>query len=214
MLRNRLAAAAAAAVLASGGLAVAAATAGAQTADPTTTTTAPAAPTPATQTADGWTVTLPGVGVLTFSVDPTGAVSALVLAPATDPSAPPASTEGIQISFTSPDGVVHVFAVEVETHNGVVTVKLEDDVEGDHPDDQGGSDGNGEDQHRSGTHEGDGTSPTTESHSGEGDSHADETVRHHDEDGQQSSTTVTTEAPETHGGDSSGSGDHSGSGRD
>lgn len=116
MFRPRLAAAATAVLLSMGG---ATSIAAADTADPS------APPLEAVATADGWSVTIPGVGVASFSVDDAGNISGLILAPASDAAAP---TDGVHIAFTM-DGGATVFTAELENEHGVLTIKLEDDVE-------------------------------------------------------------------------------------
>jgi len=83
-----------------------------------------------TQTANAVTVSLPGVGTLSFSVDPgTGAVSSLVAT--ADPSGgftagtPAISDEGVQVVFTSANGAPEVLSVEVEREDGALRVKAE-----------------------------------------------------------------------------------------
>lgn len=118
MLRTRTVALATSVVL---GLAIAA---------PTTALADPSgqpAPT-VTQNASGFTVDLPGIGSLTFMVDPsTGAVSDVV---ATADSgitagAPKVTDEGVEVSFTDATGKATVLAAEVENKDGAVKVRPE-----------------------------------------------------------------------------------------
>jgi len=123
MLRSRLAALAVTAVTGVGlTVPLAAGAARADTVSPTPTVT------------DGgsgaFTVALPGVGTLTFSLDSAGAISKVVATPAAGLSAsdPVVTTEGVEVAFTS-GGTTRILEVEVERDNGDVRVKAEADVE-------------------------------------------------------------------------------------
>lgn len=83
-----------------------------------------------TQTGGSFTVTLPGVGSLSFSVDPTThALTGLMVTPA-DPSivagTPMLTDEGVQVLFSSPTGA-QTLEVEVEGEGAVPVVKAEAD---------------------------------------------------------------------------------------
>ena len=87
-----------------------------------------------TQTANAVTVSLPGVGTLSFSVDATtGAVSDLVAT--ADPAGgftagtPALVEEGVQIVFTSATGTPQVLHVEVEEEDGQLKVKAETETD-------------------------------------------------------------------------------------
>jgi hypothetical protein len=121
---------------------------------PATTAAASQVPPTVTQTANDVTVSLPGVGSLMFSVDPsTGAISNMVATADPEggftPGPPKVTDEGVQVSFTpantSPNAPTQVLHVEVEREDGTVTVTAE--AEADQPEDAK-SDGNsqGEDQ--------------------------------------------------------------------
>ena len=91
-------------------------------------------PTPVvSQSAGGvFTVDLPGVGSLTFTVDPTtGAVSGVVATAASGFSAgaPTVSAEGVQVSFTGGSGAVTLLQAEIDHEDGTVTVKPEAETE-------------------------------------------------------------------------------------
>lgn len=124
MIRTRLAAAGVAAALVFGG----GAAAYSQAIDPLA----------ATATPTGWTVTIPGAGVVTFAVDATGAVTNLVLVPAPDATQATLPSDGVHVSYTAADGTTRVFVAEVEHENGVLRVKAEDAV------DEHGTSGDGE----------------------------------------------------------------------
>jgi hypothetical protein len=112
--------------------------------------TAPAAlagsttpPPTVTQSAGTFTVSLPGVGSVVFTVDPaTGAISGLVVT--ADPAGgfaagtPAVTDEGVQVHFTSANGTVQALNVEVEREDGVVKVTAES--EADQPDHEDGAD--------------------------------------------------------------------------
>jgi hypothetical protein len=141
----------AAVVLASSGLALlgAGGTAYADTTSSTPTTVAGGGtatpPTSASPTGDStvltpdaagaYTVTLPGVGTLTFQVDPTtGTVSNVVATVAPDApttvvaGTPKLTHDGVSVSFTdTATGVVKVIRAEVETEHGATVVKVEND---------------------------------------------------------------------------------------
>src|SRR6185437_13901935 len=79
-----------------------------------------------TMTAGSFTVTLPGVGTLSFSVTPgTDALSNLTVTPA-DPSitagTPVLTDEGVQVRFSTPTGT-ETLEVEVEGDGPVPVVK-------------------------------------------------------------------------------------------
>ncbi len=78
-----------------------------------------------------YVVTLPGAGSVTFTVDETGAIVALVVTPDAGVTAgdPVVTDEGVTITFTGPDGAVRVLEIEVETEDGVIDVEIEIDDE-------------------------------------------------------------------------------------
>ena len=81
-----------------------------------------------TQSASTFTVDLPGVGSLTFTVDPaTGSVSGLVAtADSGFTAGPPTVTDGgVQVSFTDAAGTPTVLQAEVKREDGTVRVKPE-----------------------------------------------------------------------------------------
>jgi len=172
------------------------------------------------QSGNAFTVDLPGVGSLVFSVDPaSGAISNVVVTAAASgdftAGTPKVTEEGVEVSFTSPSGTSQVLAVEVEQDDGVVKVEAESDDQG--QDNQGDQDedkqGNQDEEHAQAT-------STTE----QGEEHGDE--QEATTPTSQPTTTTTTEASEgdhdaDHGadhnaetGDSSGGsgGDSSGGG--
>lgn len=154
-----------------------------------------------TMTAGSFTVTLPGVGTLSFSVAPgTDTLSDLTVTPA-DPSitagTPVLTDEGVQVRFTTPTGA-ETLEVEVEGDGPVPVVKAEaegpeDGVEaaqepgrdnGDNENEPG--DNQGEDQGDDGA-----TPPTTTTDRGDG------AQMGHDSsgDGPDHGTTTTTPPP-------------------
>jgi hypothetical protein len=93
-----------------------------------------AAPT-VTQSPSTFTVDLPGVGSLTFTVDPaTGALSNLVATADSGFTAgtPQLTDEGVQVSFTSASGAPTVLQAQVEREDGTVRVKPEVENDNDH----------------------------------------------------------------------------------
>ena len=90
-----------------------------------------------------YVVTLPGAGSVTFTVDETGAIVALVVTPDAGVTAgePVVTDEGVTITFTGPDGAVRVLEIEVETEDGVIDVEIEiDDESDDSADDEDSAD--------------------------------------------------------------------------
>ncbi len=82
-----------------------------------------------TQSAGTFTVTLPGVGSLSFGVDPTsGALTALTVTPAPGTGfvagAPMTTEEGVQVLFTGPSGS-QLLEVKVDRDEAVTEVKAE-----------------------------------------------------------------------------------------
>lgn len=159
--------------LAFGGVAATAGTAFAVDATPTT--TAPTSPTP--NAAVPYTVTIPGVGTLSLTLDPaTGAVSDVVVTPAEGLTAgtPTVTTEGVKVVLTATDGTVRVLEAQVEQSEHGVRIETEVDTEADtqhtdhesaqgaaHENDHKGPDNNTVHGH-SGDHHGDpGTSVST-----------------------------------------------------
>jgi hypothetical protein len=128
MLRSRLAAAATVAVVVFGfGVA------GPAFADGATGTTSTTEARPVvTNAGSSYTVSLPGVGSLTFTVDPaTGAVSNVVATAAGTFTAgtPTTTDEGVQVTFTGTDGTVKLLQADVDAETGEpVTVKAEVDT--------------------------------------------------------------------------------------
>jgi hypothetical protein len=123
MFGSRFAALSAAAVL---GLGLAGSLAGAGAAQADT----PVASPTVIQSNGTFTVALPGVGTLSFSVDASGALSKLVASPAAGLSASQLATtgEGVEVSFSG-GGTARVLAVEVDREDGAVQVKAEADLE-------------------------------------------------------------------------------------
>lgn len=172
MMSSRVAAATAASLLALG-IAAPAALADSGTPGPSTTSTTSARPTVA-QTGNAFTVSLPGVGSLMFTVDPaTGNVSNLVATADAvggfTAGTPKVTDEGVQVTFMSPAGDTKTLAADVERENGTVSVKPE--VEHGN-----GGDNNHHDEATTTTVAG--TPPTTEVH---GDNNGDNNGDHHDE---------------------------------
>ena len=170
MIGRRLVAAFFGATLALGGVAATAVSASAQTAPaPPTETPAP----PANCDPVASMVTLPGVGTVSFVVDPcTGAISEVVVAPVDGVTVgdPVMTSEGVKIQITAADGTVSVLEIEAEIDDSGFKVETEIET-GDDLGESGNSGGN--DGTDSGEH---GTSPNTgpgnsgESHSGPGNS--------------------------------------------
>jgi uncharacterized membrane protein YgcG len=95
-------------------------------------TSAHPAPT-VTQNGSTFTVDLPGVGSLTFIVEPaTGTLSQVVVAADSGFGArtPKITDEGVEVSFTDASGTPTVLQAEVDSEDGMVTVKPEADTEG------------------------------------------------------------------------------------
>ena len=93
------------------------------------------APTVSQGAGGSFTVDLPGVGSLSFTVDPTTGVISKVLATADNgftAGTPITSHEGVQVSLTSTAGTATLLQAEVDHENG--TVKVEPEVETDQPD--------------------------------------------------------------------------------
>jgi hypothetical protein len=88
-----------------------------------------------TQTPSTFTVDLPGVGSLTFTVDPaTGALSNLVATADSGFTAgtPQLTDDGVQVSFNNASGAPTVLQAEVEREDGTVKVKPEVENENNH----------------------------------------------------------------------------------
>jgi hypothetical protein len=166
---------------------------------------AAAAPT-VTQDASGtWTVALPGVGTLSFTIDPsTGSVTGLTVTPAVGSGftagTPTVTTEGVEVVFSS-GTTSEVLQVKVEQEDGVPTVTAEVQV----PDTESGDQTNGTTGSSDGT-EG-GTSDGGDSSSSSGDDGQDNAAS-------ATSSTTTTSTPTNSssddGSDSSGSDGSSG----
>jgi hypothetical protein len=178
-----------------------------------------------TQAGGSFTVTLPGVGSLSFSVDPTThALTGLMVTPA-DPSivagTPMLTDEGVQVLFSSPTGA-QTLEVEVEGEGAVPVVKAEADGaengagtavenDGDHNGAADNENEPGENDNEQGDNEGtppptSTTTPTTtEDRSGDGSG---------DGMGDQAPTTTTTppSTPTTTAPSGSGDGSNDGSG--
>jgi len=164
MPRRRLATISSAAFLGFGLGIAPAALAAAATAPPTSTTstTAPAAPV-VTSAAGTFTVTLPGVGSLSFGVDPTsGALTGLTVAPVDGSGftagTPALTEEGVSITFTSGTGST-VLQVEVHPSSTGPVVTAEVDTAG------GAGNGSGPGDQPGGTPPGD-VRQNPESHGG------------------------------------------------
>ena len=159
-------------------------------ATPTTTTTDPNAPVVA-NVGNDFTITLPGIGTLTFTVDPaTGAVSGLLVV-AVDGSGftagtPVATAEGVAVVFTSATATQ---VLEVEVHMTESGPKVTAEVDVSEPDD----DGTGDDSHDS----------TTGSEGGHGDE-GNHGAKASDDD----SSTPPTTAPSVPKTDDNSAGDH------
>lgn len=154
MSRRRLAALSSAAFLGFGLAIAPAALAGADTPPPagTTATTAPGTPV-VTSAAGTFTVTLPGVGSLSFGVDPTsGALTGLTVAPVDGSGftagTPALTEEGVSITFTSGTGST-VLQVEVHPSSTGPVVTAEVDTA------EGAGSGSGPGDHPGGTPPGD-----------------------------------------------------------
>ncbi len=144
MSRRRLAIISSAAFLGFGLAIAPAAIAAADTPPPASTTSTTAPPAPVVTSAGGtFTVTLPGVGSLSFGVDPTtGALTGLTVAPVDGSGftagTPVLTEEGVSIAFTSGTGST---VLQVEVHpssTGPVVTAEVDATEG-----QGDSSGQG-----------------------------------------------------------------------
>jgi hypothetical protein len=154
---------------------------------PPTTTTPSSAPAP-------YTVTIPGVGTISLTLDPvTGAVSDVLVTPADGLTAgtPQVSTEGVKVVLTAKDGTVHVLEAQVEHDEHGVRVEVEVDTE------------NGE-QHQDGMQ---GTSPESD-HKGPTvtvDEHHDKVTspEHQSTDTHDSGTPPTSQPSTDHHGDQS-----------
>lgn len=132
MNRSRTAAVSLTALLAMGGTtALTTGIAAAQTDPSTTTSTTVAAPSAPTDIA----ITLPGLGDIALSVDPTtGAIVSLTVTPIDGVTVadPVPVHNGVQLDFTLADGTVVSKVVEVKVRDGAVEVEIEaadDEVE-------------------------------------------------------------------------------------
>lgn len=182
----------------------------------------PASPTPVvTQAASTFTVDLPGVGSLTFTVDPaTGSVSGLVATADSGFTAgtPSVTDEGVQVSFTDASGAPTVLQAEVERENGVVKVKPEAedgagpeaaasaaDPSGDNENESVADDGNGASEDQASPAATGAGQPTAQSD----DTQANETEHHGTDNGgapAQTTTTTTTATQSAISGSSDGEG--------
>jgi hypothetical protein len=146
MIGRRLVTAFFGVTLALGGVAATAVSASADT-DPPTETPAP----PANCDPVAFTVTVPGVGTVSFMADPcTGAISEVVVTPGVD--LPPGSeigdpvvtSEGVKILITAADGTIQVLEIEAEINDSGIKIETEietDDDLGDSGDDHGSDSG-------------------------------------------------------------------------
>jgi hypothetical protein len=198
MLRHRLLALGAVTVLALGVAGPAA------VADTTPTTPPPTV----SQSANTFTVNLPGVGSLSFMVDPaTGAVSNLVATadPGFTAGTAAVTDEGVQVTFTAPDATTQVLKVEVEREDGAIKVTAESD--GDQPDgeDQASASATPTTEHDGDVseHQGATTSTTELEHEGE----TSTTTANAEHEGETSTTSPTSTTKDGH----DGSGDSSSS---
>ncbi len=155
---------------------------------------APTAPTtPAPPVASPYTVTIPGVGSLSFTIDPTtGAVSDVLMTPADGLTAgtPQITAEGVRVVLTAADGSVRVLEAEVKrTANGfaVETEVDSEDTETDGhdsttPDSSPSTTGDGQHSSHDST---DGSDPSShdgshQSHDNTGDQGRHQDGEHHD----------------------------------
>jgi uncharacterized membrane protein YgcG len=126
MLRTRVAALVFGAALAVGG-SVAAAIAPSATASPSgsaeSETTLPATGGPVT-------LTIAGVGTVTFTVDATGAISNLVVTPVDGVTVgtPVVTDEGVQVQLTGPGGVMRVLEISAKHDDDGIEVETEVEV--------------------------------------------------------------------------------------
>ena len=160
-------------------------------ATPTTTTTDPNAPVVA-NVGNDFTITLPGIGTLTFTVDPaTGAVSGLLVVPVDGSGftagTPVATAEGVAVVFTSATAT-RVLEVEVHMTDSGPMVTAEVDVS--EPDDVS----TGDDPH-------DSTTGSQGDHGDEGNYGA----KASDDDASSTPTTTSPSVPKT---DDNSAGDH------
>jgi len=174
------------------------------------------APPAVTQSGNAFTVDLPGVGSLVFTVDPaTGAISNVVVTPAATGGftvgTPTVSDEGVEVSFTGAGGNSQVLAVQVDHQDGTVTVKPEsdkDDSEANDKDDHQANDNDQADQndeHAQAPSSAGATTSTTEP-----DEHAGEQGEAQGDQKQPTAEpTTTTAVSQSDHGDHEGAGNHS-----
>lgn len=159
-------------------------------------------PTVSQATGGSFTVDLPGVGSLSFTVDPTTGVISNVLATADTgftAGTPAASEEGVQVSLTSTGGTVTLLQAEVNHEDG--TVKVQPEAETDQPD---GSTGNSD--HNAST-----TTTDAQNQDSSGNTNPSSDAQSQDSSAKGSTTTTTDQSKDSTSNDSStstSSGDH------
>jgi hypothetical protein len=152
MIRNRFAILAFGATLALGSVAGFVGTAAAADGTPPETSTpVPSGPV---------SLTIPGVGLVSFNLDPLGAITDIVIAPEAGLTAgtPTLTTEGFSVDLTAADGTVRVFEVSVSNENGQLQIETGVEV-GDNSGDNSGDNNGGQNTGDHGLHNGRTTDP-------------------------------------------------------
>lgn len=209
MLSRRTAAVMFGGCLAFGGVVATAGTAFAVDTPPAT--VAPANPVPST--AAPYTVTIPGVGTLSLTLDPTtGAVSDVLVTPVDGLTAgtPTISTDGVKIVLTAKDGTVHVLEAQVEHSEHGVRIETEVDTENGAQHQEGAQGTSQENDHKGPDNKAP-ENKKADDHSG--DHQSVDGHDHRSNDSHDTSTTASTPVPDQHGDESHSNGDH-GSGHD
>jgi uncharacterized membrane protein YgcG len=204
MIARRIGATLFGVTLALGGVAMTAAGAAAAT-DPTP------PPTENTVPADGGpvTVNVPGVGTVSFTIDPaTGAITDVVVSPIDGVTAgePVVTAEGVRIQVTLADGTVSVLEIEASRDDQGFEIETEIETGDDGPEAGGDNSGTGRDD--SGEH---GTSPNS-GPGNAGEDHSGPAAGSHGPADDGGSGSSGGSGDEGHGGSGSGSGDRTGSG--
>jgi hypothetical protein len=200
MLSRRTAAILFGGCLAFGGVAASAGSAFAVDTPPTTAAPANAAPVP-------FTVTIPGVGTLSLTVDPvTGVVSDVLVTPVDGLTAgtPQISAEGVKIAFTAADGTIHVVEAKVQSGDDGLYVEAEVDTD-DGEQHQDGAQGTSHESHTSSNdHVTDHPHDAVSTHDGSSDQSHDSGPKPPEQKVQNHGD----ESHSSHGSDGQGSGDH------
>jgi hypothetical protein len=201
MLSRRTAAILFGGCLAFGGVAASAGSAFAVDTPPTTAAPANAAPAP-------FTLTIPGVGTLSLTVDPaTGVVSDVLVTPVDGMTAgtPEITAEGVKIVFTAANGTVHVLEAEVKRGDGGLHIESEVDTE-DGEQHQDGVQGTSHESDHTGSndHVNDHPHDAVSTHDGSSDHSHDSSPK----PPEQKVENHGDESHSSHGSDGQGSGDH------